>query len=175
VLRRRLPKPSDEDERRVVANIREHGWHAMHVRDEFHPEHAGLPQPDQDPAVVAAGADGFSYTVGLWTEHHHPELVITGDWGPWERMHEILAAAVTRILDDGAHFDAGDEDDLVLVTHPVRFGAVAERYRNEMLTWAHWAARRRRFDALQLVICDRDRRWPGDPAYAGPRQPLLAA
>ena len=82
VLRRGLPKPSDDDERRVVANIREHGWHAMHVRDEFHPEHAGLAQPDQDPAVAAAGAEGFSYTVGLWAEHHHPELVITRRLGP---------------------------------------------------------------------------------------------
>jgi hypothetical protein len=170
--RRRLPRPHDDQERRVVENIRAHGWHGMHVRDEFHPHHAGLPRPAQDPAVEAASAEGFSYTVGLWPEH--AELILTGNCGAMEQMHAVLTAAVRRVLDDGERFAPGDRDDRVLAAHPVRFGDVEDRYRYDMLTWAHWAARRRAFDALQLVLCDRDGRWPDEPSYAGPPQPLLA-
>ncbi len=88
MLRRRLPKPSDDDERQVVANIREHGWHAMHVRDEFHPEHAGLPQPDRSgsPAAPVCRRSGRTRRRGHGSR----------------RMRELHP-----IRDDGAHFGAG--------------------------------------------------------------------
>jgi hypothetical protein len=170
VLRRGLPKPADEEEARVVEKIREHGWYAWHVRDEFHPHHEAWTHPD--PAVEAASCHGFSYTVGLWPLRRRPELIVTGNWGAMEKMHDILGAAVERVF-DGAEFHAGDEDDQVLERLPVRFGPVARLFRLELLTWSHWAARRRDFEALQLLLPDREARWPGDAGYAGPPQPLL--
>jgi hypothetical protein len=171
VFGRGLPKPADEGEARVIADIEEHGWHALHVRDEFHPEHAPWTHPD--PAVEAASCHGFSYTVGLWPTRRRPELILTGDWGDMRKMHSVLGAAVARVLDDGAEWSAGDQDDEVLERLPVRFGAVARLFRLELLTWSHWAARRREFEALQLLLPDRDGRWPDAPGYAGPPQPLL--
>ena len=76
VFRRRLPKPSDPGDDKVLANIREFGFHAMHVRPDHHPEHAAEnaklgPHPIYDI--------GFSYTVGLPYSHDHAELVLVGD------------------------------------------------------------------------------------------------
>ena len=68
--------PATTTNSRVVANIREHGWHAMHVRDEFAPR---ARRPAASPIRIRPSPrpapSGFSYTVGLWAEHHHPELV----------------------------------------------------------------------------------------------------
>ena len=167
-----VPAPADADEARVVESLRVHGWHAFHVRDEFHPDH---PRATSEPWLERATGEGFSYTVGLWPLLGHPELVLTGNWGAMERMHGILGAAVGRVREAGRRFAAGDADDDVLEGYPVRFGPVARPFRLELLTWSHWAAHRKDFEALQLLLCDRERRWPGEPGYAGPVQPRLDA
>ena len=80
---------------------------------------------------------------------------------------------MARVLDDGMRFREGDEDTEVLESFPVRFGPVAPLFCLELLTWSHWAAGRKPFEALQLLLCDRDRRWPDEPGYVGPVQPRL--
>jgi hypothetical protein len=42
-----------------------------------------------------------------------------------------------------------------------------------VLTFADWAARQKRFEAVQLLWPDKAGSFPDDPAYAGPAQPLL--
>jgi Domain of unknown function (DUF4262) len=56
----------------------------------------------------------------------------------------------------------------------VRFDAVSEPCRLELLTLAHWAASRGPFEALQLVLPDTSGRWPEDRDYTGFPQPPLA-
>ena len=61
MLRRRLPKPTDPGDEKVLADIRDLGFHAKHVRPWHHPEHAREnatlgPHPIYDV--------GLSYTVG---------------------------------------------------------------------------------------------------------------
>jgi len=173
-LRRRLPRPTDDEERRVIDNVRTHGWQTRYVSDAVHPHHG--PMEWDDPALARASEHGFTYTVGLWAHSRHPELIVTGtDPLAMERAHAIVGAAVARIRDDGMRFAPGDEDGKVLGgEHQVRFGAVADRYCTGLLTWSHWAARRRHFEALQLFLPDWDGRWPGDERYDGAPQPVLA-
>ncbi len=143
VFRRRLPKPSDPGDDKVLANIRPHPIYDI----------------------------GFSYTVGLPYSHDHAELVLVGDL-PDDRAHAILWEVV-RLIEDGASFAPGDESDLILHELPARFGPVSPHRRKELLTFSDWAARRRRFEAVQLLVPDRAGTFPDEDAYAGPPQPLL--
>jgi len=168
VFRRRLPKPTDSGDEKVLASIEEFGFHAMHVRPWHHPEHADAnaklgPHPIYDV--------GVSYTVGLPYSHDHAELVVVGGL-PDERAHDILWEVV-HLIERGEAFTAGDQSDLVLRDLPARFGPVAKHWRKDILTYADWAARRRQFEALQILLPDGQGRFPTDGDYTGPPQPLL--
>lgn len=161
-----LPEPEDGKDEKLLADIRDYGWHCVLVADEYHPEHAEQnaalgPHPIYDAA--------FAYTVGLWLTLSHPELILVGRW---KQAHDILDSAVS-LLEDGATFAAGDETDEILNDYPVRFCPVSDQRREELLTYASWANRRRRFEALQLVVPDQHRRWPWDDGYDAYPQPLL--
>lgn len=165
---RRLPRPTDPGDEKVLADIHEYGFHAKHVRRGAHPEHA-LEEAKLGPHPIYDV--GFSYTVGLHFSLRHPELVLVSGM-PDRQAHDILWQAV-RLIKDGATFAAGDESREILEDAPACFSAVSLRWRKELLTFADWAARRKRFDALQIVLPDRTGRFPTSPAYTGPPQPLL--
>src|SRR5882757_3942720 len=55
-----LARAKDEGEQKAIEDIRIHGVHILHVFD----------AEGKDPE--------FSYTVGLWHTHHHPEIIIVG-------------------------------------------------------------------------------------------------
>ena len=162
-----LPEPEDAFDEKLVADVRQYGWHCVLVADEHHPEHAAAnlalgPHPVYDAA--------FAYTAGLWLTRGHPELVLVGRW---TRAHAILAAVVS-LIDEGGRFGPDDRSDDVLDGYPVRFAAVSASRRTELLTYADWLHRRRPFDALQVVLPDREGTWPDEPGYSGYAQPLLA-
>lgn len=163
-----LPAPEDDFDAKLLADVRERGWHCVLVADEHHPHHrdaAAAPEPH--PLYDAT----FGYTVGLGRrEPRHPELVLVGRW---PHPEGILAAAVA-LIEDGAAFAAGDETDEVLDGYPVRFAEVAASRRDELLGYARWAHGGRSFEALQLVLPDREGRWPWEDGYDACPQPLLA-
>lgn len=53
------------------------------------------------------------------------------------------------------------------------FRDVSADRREELLTYASWANRRRPFEALQFVVPDVNGLWPWDGGYDGYPQPLL--
>ena len=165
---RRLPQPEDPGDEKVLSDIREFGFHAKHVRPDAHPEHAAEKEAFGPHPVYDIG---FSYTVGLHHSHRHPELVITGGMSDGT-AHEILWEVVNLIA-DGERFAPGDRSARVLRDHQVRFGPVTERWRKEILTFADWAARRKPVEAVQVLLPDREGRYPGEEGYAGPPQPTL--
>ena len=165
---RRLPKPTDPGDEKVLADIRKFGFHAKHVRKGAHPEHA------QEEATLPPNPvydAGVSYTVGLPYSHGHPEIALTGPL-PDDRAHDILWGAVT-LIERGARFAPGDVSDEILDGLPARFGPVSAYWRKEVLTFADWAARRKAFEAVQLLWPDKAGHFPDAPEYAGPPQPLL--
>jgi nicotinamidase-related amidase len=72
-----LPEPESDFDERLVADVREHGWHCILVAEEHHPEHAALNAALRRHPVYDAA---FAYTVGLWLTRDHPELVLVGRW-----------------------------------------------------------------------------------------------
>ncbi len=169
-----LPTPQDDLEARVVSDIHQHGWHVISVREavddhDHDHDHETDDQWAADPRVEAAYEALFTYTVGLEHSFGHPEVVLLGEW---QRAHPYLNV-VGDLVRDGHRFAAGDTSDAVLDGFTVRFDAVCETCRNDLLTWSHWAAGRQEFEALQLVLPDTLGRWPDDPGYNGFPQPAL--
>lgn len=161
-----LPAPQDEFDAQVVADIEKYGWHCILVADENHPHHAeanaALPP---DPVHDAA----FAYTIGLTRTWNHPEIVLVGRW---QHAHAILAGVV-GLIEGGQRLAPGDATDQVLDGYEVRFDRVSDERRIGLLTYAHWAYRHQPFEALQLVLPDRDGRWPDDVDYDAYPQPFL--
>ena len=139
----------------------------MRVADEYHPEHAEA-NAALGPHEVYDAA--FAYTVGVWATHSHPELILVGRW---KHAYNYLSSLV-RMIAGGQRFAPGDRTGDLLEGFEVRFEAVSEERRVELLTWSDWVNLRRPFEAVQVVLPDTSGRWPEDPDYAGFPQPLLA-
>ena len=150
-----LPVPSDEVETRLVDDVREHGWHAVHVGAGEHPEPLnGVP---------------FAYTAGMWLTQMHPELVLVGDF-PYAQ--DILESAV-QLIQRGGRFLPGAQSEDLIDGEPVRFVAVAQAHHAPLLGYARWLHRGRGFQAVQLLVPDGDGAWPDKDGYAGVAQPSL--
>ena len=161
-----LPEPDDSFDEQLVSDIHEYGWHCVRVSNENHPEHAEQnaalgPHPVYDATFV--------YSVGLWLTRDHPELILVGRW---QHAHGVVASAVS-LIEEGARFAPGDTSDGVVEGYTASFRAVSDQRRDELLTYASWANRRRPFEALQLVLPDAAGIWPWDEGYAAYPQPLL--
>jgi hypothetical protein len=164
-----LPEPQDDAEQKAVDDIRQFGWHCMLVR-------ARVDEPEgpiwSDHAAVQAAYEATSsYTLGLSHSFDHAELILVG---AWSGAQAILNRA-GELIAGGEQFrrDAISRD--VLEGYPVRFDAVDDRCRRELMTWTVWANFNRPFAALQVVLPDRKGRWPEDDAYGAIPQPRLAA
>lgn len=165
---RPLPTPSDDEEANVVADVGQHGWHVVLVRAAIHDHDTAGPWSEH-PAAQAAYEAQFAYTVGLGASFAHPEVILVGSW---QHAHPFLNA-VGDLVRDGARFADADTSADVLDGFVVRFDAVSQTCATELLTWAHWAAGRQAFDALQLVLPDTCGRWPEEDGYNGFPQPSL--
>lgn len=157
-----LPPTENAFDAKVLADIREHGWHCLTVAPEAHPEHPDLAP---DPFHEAA----FSYTVGLSLTLAHPELILVGRWAHAPQILRVIVDSIRQ----GQRLRPGEETDAVFPDRLVRFGAVSDRNRLFLLTYADWANNRRRFEAIQVIVQDQHNRWPQEPDYAGVPQPLL--
>jgi hypothetical protein len=160
-----LPEPESTVDEKVLADIREYGWHCLRVAPR------AAPDPDVSGRDLLPDGASFAYTIGLWLTLDHPELILVGPWSAW---HGILARVV-ELIKDGRRFSPGDEADDVLDDYPVRFAEVGIQNRRQLLTFADWASGRRGFEALQLILPDGESRWPDDPDYASFEQPLLSS
>lgn len=175
-----LPEPTDWMEADVVTNVRDHGWHVALIHggactycaegDDPHDHDHDDPVEYDDPAVAAAYAASFAYTVGLSPRFGHPEIILVGGWAG---AGHFLNRVGDRVR-DGQRFAPGDTSTEILDDFAVRFGDVSEAGRWSLLTLAHWAMHRHYYDALQLVLPDPLGNWPEDPGYRGFAQPSLA-
>lgn len=150
----------DAFRRRVLENIRTHGFHMTAV----------LPDDENDKEP------GFTYTVGLETTFSHPELLIVGIGS--EAAARLLHAAVDRIrngetLATGLKYDKIAKDyDMAIASVP---DDVARKWCLGSYRFQPDVASRVR--VLQLVWPDTGNRFPWDPDFEvkyQPLQPILA-
>lgn len=152
---RRLPEPADDRDRKLLADVQEHGWHVLGIQ-------AGNGGPD------------FAYSIGLYQTFNHPELIVFGlDFGT---MHTMINN-VGDLVRAGHRFGDFDESDDVLENFSVSFRAVAQRHYQEHFGYALWFYHPHPFPVLQCVWPDAQHRYPWDECFnpnLASLQPLLA-
>jgi hypothetical protein len=150
-----LPKPADEHDRKLLADVRRHGWHII-----------GVEQDEEGP--------GFAYSIGLYHTFKHPEVIVSGL--RVQVMHGTINAAGEAVR-SGEKFEHLDESSDVLDGYNVAFRTVERRHYPDYFGHARWFYRGDDFPALQCVWPDSQHRYPWHPE-AGPdfarRQPVLS-
>jgi hypothetical protein len=150
------PEAQDDDERKVLDDVRDYGWHAV-----------GVEEDDEGPP--------FTYTVGLYHSFGHPEIIVLGV------PPSIGFGILTNLADEiriGREFAPGPDYAEILEAYAVRFIKVGQEFYHDYLGYDRWFYRREPFPVFQCVLPDREGRYPWDAecdAGLVASQPLLDA
>jgi hypothetical protein len=149
------PRPSDEHDRKLLADVEEHGWHVICVEED-----------EQGP--------GFAYSIGLFRTFQHPEVIVFGL--AVSVMHPMVNA-VGEGIRSGNRLQHLDESDEILEGYNVAFRQVEQKHYAEYLGYARWFYGGNGFPVLQCVWPDKRHRYPWHPDYPetlSRRQPVLS-
>jgi hypothetical protein len=125
-----LTRAVDEHELKAIEDIRKHGVHLMHIFDG-----EGI-TPD------------FSYTVGLWHTHGHPEVLISG---LKRDLRHSLLNHLNRMIGKGREFKDGQSYTDVIDNYRCYFQEIpTEKYR-DYLGWDIWFYGDKEFGAVQML------------------------
>lgn len=112
----------------------------------------------------------FSYTVGLWHNFSHPELICIGLGA--SAASSLLGFYVKRIASGKA-----PQTDLPLQDiegYAIQFKTCRPEAKTQYLYWATWFNSTPDYPVMQLVWQDQNSRWPWDDDFHPPAaQPLL--
>ncbi len=131
----------EDDDREFVEGIEEHGWRVVLI-----------PEDEDGP--------GFAYSVGLFRNFEHPEIIIFGL--DLELMHGLINNMGEDVR-NGSTFETGRRVEDVLEGYAVEFREVARRHHREYLGYAGWFYGGENFPAIQCVWPDMEGRFPDDP------------
>jgi hypothetical protein len=137
------------------ADIEAYGWHVIKVYED-----------EEGP--------GFAFTIGLFQQFVHPELIVFGL--PLDTMHLMLNAAGEAVRAGRTYAPGKDYDD-ILEGYSCTFRPVPRRQYKEYLGYARWYYQGDNFPALQLIWPDREHRYPwATPSddWIRTAQPVLA-
>lgn len=137
------PDSFDDAQRRVIAQIEDHGWRTTGV--------AGRP-----------GYPAFAYTTGLWLTHGISELICF-DLPP-ETCHNLFGL-VARAAAAGRHFAANTPVPGLLEGEAVWFLPVDRAQADAYLPASRWFYRDAEFPAWQLVWPDAAGRFPWQDGF----------
>lgn len=132
----------NEHERKILHDVQEHYVHIIWV-----------------PAGEAMDEPIFAYTVGLWHQDRHPELLMSGQKPGL--MHRALNAAVDWVR-AGHRLTPGMAVEGVIGGFPVAVEALTPDAVDETATYSGWF-HRRPVEVVQLVWTDLDGIWPWQP------------
>jgi hypothetical protein len=150
-----LPAPTDDNDRMLLVDVREHGWHVI---------------------MVAADEEGpaFAYSIGLFHNFDHPEVIIFG-LGIRD-MHQIINGIGEQIRVGGKFGDLDESGD-VLESYNVIFRSTARKHYRQYLGYASWFYQGDQFPVLQCVWPDSEHQYPWHPLFnqkLAVRQPVLS-
>jgi hypothetical protein len=146
---------SSHSERKIVRDIKSHGWHVIQVM-----------KTDTQPE--------FGYSIGFHRTFQHPEILVMGL--PLSRTHEVIDT-IGDELRAGETFEAGTSSSAILRSYDCAFRTIPRHQYGDYLGYAMWFYGETEFPALQCVWPDPERRFPWDPGVEqefGAIQPVLA-
>lgn len=142
------------DDDKLIEDIQNYGWTVMLIEaSEYLPS--------------------FAYTVGLWKNYNHPELISFGL--TTKTLHSILNVG-GELVKDGHRLQVGGNYDDFFENGTAQFIQVDPRSLKDYFGYAIWLNETSDFPALQLVWTDRNNRYPWDTDFEEEflyRQPLL--
>ena len=145
----------DANDKAFLAKVEEHGWMVMSIKDE-------------------PGKPGWSYTVGLFENFAHPEIVIFG-LKPDSR-HRILNWIGDNVKRNNP-FTAEKEHEWVLDNYKCWSKPVQKRWYYDLLGYARWFYKTGRdsdnFPCVQALWPDKAGIFPWQSEYGYADQPLL--
>lgn len=147
-------KPQDEGEAKLFSDVKDPGWHVISVLED-----------NEGP--------GFAYTIGLYHNYRHPEIIVCGLDVPilW-RIVNVICEKVK----EGDRFENCHEAEGVLEGYLVFFRTMVQRCYREYLGYARWFYEGDDFPVLQCIWPDKAQRYPWHPDANEPfrqRQPVL--
>jgi hypothetical protein len=142
------------DDDKLIADIKEYGWAVILVKGS-----------DYLPA--------FAYTVGLWKNYNHPELIVFGLRS--ETLHSVLNTG-GEIVKSGGQLLINKTYDDFFENGPSQFLKVENNNIPDYFGFAIWFNNQDDFPALQLIWVDRNNRFPWELDFEEEfehKQPLL--
>ena len=142
------------DDEKLIKDIKEFGWAVIMIE-----------ATDYLPS--------FSYTIGLWKNYNHPELIAFGL--TTKTLHSILNIG-GALAKEGAILQTGREYEDFFDNGSTQFINVDKRNIKDYLGYAIWFNKTNEFPVLQLIWTDRKGKYPWDKSFEEEfvyRQPLL--
>ena len=120
---------TDDNERKALDDIRTHGLHILQVTEDDH-------------------GPRFSYSIGLFENYAHPEIIIVG---LKPELSQVLLNNMAHDIKGGKTFTSGEFHEGVLDTFPCCFGDVPRSHYREHVGWAIWFYEGVQFPLIQCV------------------------
>lgn len=133
------PEPEHEADKVILRNVRNHGCHIVGI-------------PNADPP--------FAFSIGLFVNYGHPELIILGQRA--ENARAIINLVRDRVADGHKFVDGDISGDFLENDYKLGFWQVPFKAYPEYLGTAIWFYSKSRlaFPCLQIIWQDVDRRFP---------------
>lgn len=139
------------DDDKLIADIDRFGWMVMLIE-------------------ATSYLPSFTYTVGLWKNYNHPELIAFGL--TTKTLHSILNIG-GELVKSGEALQSGRDYDEFFENGVAQFIQADQRNLNDYFGYAIWFNKTNEFPALQLVWTDRNNKYPWDKNFEKPAAVFL--
>jgi hypothetical protein len=140
-----MPVPDDDQDRKLLSDVAEHGWHIPHIfADESGP--------------------CFSFSVGFYLKFGHPEILVMG---LSQSVAHKFINLVGGYIRSGRVFRPGERTDDLAQGFSCCFVPIVTEHYREYLGYGIWFYRslKQPFPALQLVWPDKQGKFPWESGY----------
>jgi hypothetical protein len=144
----------DDNDRKLLQDVDEFGWHVVIVPDE-------------------GSTPGWAFSVGLYHNYKHPEVIVFGL--PLELLHAVVNVVGDEVK-SGTRFKDGSDYPDILEGVRCMFRGVDNQWYRPFLGYAGWFYRGDGFPVMQCIWPDKKQRYPwysGFNAAWLSKQPLL--
>ncbi|HEY0049796.1 MAG TPA: DUF4262 domain-containing protein [Pyrinomonadaceae bacterium] len=122
----------NEAERKTISDVKNYGLHIVYVFED-----------EENP--------GFAYSVGLYENYLHPEIIIIG---LKQEISHTLLNNIAYDIKNGKNFTAGEFHEGVLDDFLCYFGELPKSKYEEYVGWAMWFYKGSDFPLIQCVYPD---------------------